>query len=137
MLHEAFKRHAYSPTLPSKGDQSPANRQQLSCGSYVSSGTPIPVRVRNEMAVKMQKHGDGPLRPVLYYDEPKLGCLHVALPPNPFRDGRTWAPSPLSFPVCNNDDGFEEGEIIDIAMPIHIPTRRPLVGPRSPLSAVR
>lgn len=51
--------------------------------------------------------------------------------------GRTWAPSPLSFPACDNDDGFEEGEIIDIAMPIRIPTRRPLVGPRSPLSAVR
>ena len=35
--------------------------------------------------------------------------------------GRTWAPSPLSFPACDNDDGFEEGEIIDIAMPIRIP----------------
>jgi hypothetical protein len=71
MRHEGFKEHAYSPALPSKGD--PVNRQQLCCGSYVSShdrgvvssGTPIPTRVRYEMAAKMQKHGDGPLLPVL------------------------------------------------------------------------
>ena len=44
--------------------------------------------------------------------------------------GRTWTPSPLSFPACDNDDGFEEGEIIDMAIPLHIPTRRPLVGLR-------
>ena len=87
------------------------------------------------MAAKMQNMETARCHQ-LQYDELELRRSHVALPPKLFEMGQTWAPSPLPFPIGENDDGFEEGEIIDTAMAIRIPAHRPLVGPGQPLSAV-
>jgi hypothetical protein len=114
----------------------PVNQHRLSCGSYVSSGTPIPARVRNEMVAKMQKHGAAHCYQYSNLTSHKLGACTWPFQPNLFEMGRTWAPSPLSFPACDNVDSFEEGGIIDVAMPIRIPIRKPLAGPMPPLSAV-
>jgi hypothetical protein len=120
------------------------NQQRLSRGTHVSSrdggvdvssGEPILPIVKNEMTAKMQNMETARCHQ-LQYDELELRRSHVALPPKLFGMGQTWAPSPLPFPVGENDDGFEEGEIIDTAMLICILACRLLVGPAQPPSAI-